>query len=98
MANDGHSFRSALGSPLLGARRSRTMMVRMTAITPSENASTRPLEKPSELDIRTSPSAQTGGTLEMLNRSTGRSESFVVKTWGKLGANEAPRGFASLNV
>src|SRR5580700_2269331 len=52
MANDGQSLRNADGSPLLGALRSRTMMVMITAITPSENASTRALENElSELDM-----------------------------------------------
>src|SRR5580700_2564662 len=44
MANDGQSRRSAAGSALFGARRSSTMMVMMTAMTPSENASKRALE------------------------------------------------------
>src|SRR5258708_23538526 len=52
MANDGQSLTSAAGSPVLGAFRSSTMIVMMTAMTPSENASTRALEnEPWELDI-----------------------------------------------
>src|SRR5258708_1697856 len=52
MANDGQSLTSAAGSSLRGAFRSSTMIVMMTAITPSENASSRALEKePPELDL-----------------------------------------------
>src|SRR5580658_708501 len=52
MANDGQSPTRAPGSPLRGGFKSSTMMVMMTAMTPSENASTRALEnEPSELDI-----------------------------------------------
>src|ERR1700722_1116468 len=52
MANDGQSPTRAPGSPLRGGFKSSTMIVMMTAMTPSENASTRALEnEPSELDI-----------------------------------------------
>src|ERR1700722_7481395 len=52
MANDGQSPTRAPGSPFRGGFKSSTMMVMMTAMTPSENASRRALEnEPSELDI-----------------------------------------------